>query len=297
MADCDIVFGNLKRERDPDIKSLFTWQESPSRIRPQRENSGKWLSETQHAYQFHKEPPSENIQKNSVDLVQNPPQDSPAKIQNQDLVAEKPEETKCKNKKLPEPSRNLSDSAFSAKYKKPVFAQYGQGNISQVNKKLFSKNHMKTHNVLLFKASKDKKSVENTAKVQALLLETKKELKKTQLVKKNIPQTESAAEHKQENVEKKDDSENKDAAEGSRNEGTIDFSMQVQSKTGENTCKNCQCLYEYDKEEEFTKKYMIKPAEKNPQNYKNLPASFTKNIPIAGRCPKKSESAYTVIFG
>ncbi|OMJ95532.1 hypothetical protein SteCoe_1135 [Stentor coeruleus] len=297
MADCDIVFGNLKRERDPDIKSLLTWQENPSTARPKREKSGKWLSETQHAYQYHKEPPSENIQKSLVDLVPTNLQEPPVQNLEPEILAKKPEAKKYKEKNPLEPSRNLSDSAFSSKYKKPVFAQYGQGNISQPNKMLFSKSHMKTHNVLLFKTSKDKKSVENTAKVQALLLETKKELKKTQMVKKDIPQTESAGEYKQENAEKNENPENKEVAEGSRNEGTIDFSTQVQSKPGENVCKNCQCLYQYDKEEEFTKKYMTMPAERNPQNYKNLPVSFTKNIPIAGRCPKKSESAYTVIFG
>ena len=169
MSSCDIIFGVLKRPEQPSIRSLLIWEAEESIVRGKRKNPEEWLTETQDAYKEYKEPLSQ--EKPAIDLNASNPQSECNFIISEELPSnDKNKSISLKNKKkssssMSLESRNLPNSAFSNKFKKPVFAHYGQGNLNSKNRQLFSKGHMKTFNVLPYSKEKKLDSVYQTAKI------------------------------------------------------------------------------------------------------------------------------------
>lgn len=163
------VFGVMKKYDGPTIKSLMTWEETEVLPRKAREKCSNLLTETQEAYSYVKFPQraTQNLPVANSEIPQVDPIEIKSDISGIPLKKEK------KEKKDQEISRNLPNSTFSKKYEKPIFACYGQGNISNKSKRLFSKGTMKTFNVLPFTKEAKGENVHQTAKMKSILNKSK----------------------------------------------------------------------------------------------------------------------------
>jgi hypothetical protein len=139
MANCEIVFGALKRPEKVPIKDLLSWPEQKVEPKARKENSGKWISETEDSFKQFQQPPI--ALSNPIILESDPVpiviEESPSKPENKALNAEqKPKKKNVQSKSL---SRHLPNSTFAKRFEKPAFACYGNGSTVSTDKASFAK--------------------------------------------------------------------------------------------------------------------------------------------------------------
>jgi hypothetical protein len=278
----EVVFGIATKNQDPSIKSLLMWPEPQPAEKIKKENTGKWVTETQEAYKYSQNPPPVDFSTIEAQADIKPLEP----IQPQDSVTKKVKVGKA----IPKPSpkditRALSNSTYSKKYSKPVFACYGQGNTKQTTIPLFSKRSMKTFNALPYTIDNKTAFVHDTAKIKAFQIKNQRD----RSVNKDLNQLKEAViEHieiPQENTVLDKNTDEK-----------ADFCNQTDPKEITSVCVKCNNHFDQQSFKPYTYQ-MLDIAALNPKNYKNLPVSHTTKIIPAGKSFKKSNSAYEVIFG
>jgi hypothetical protein len=267
-----VIYGRDKRDPGLPIKEILKWPESNNPVIQNRPVSGKWLSETRDSFKGFLDPP-----KSIIEAIPVPVEVDSLPLEPVSIPSNLIQKTK-KPVKNPRPeSRSLSNSAFSALFKKPVFAQYGQGNSTIGKKRLFGKGHMKTFNVIPL--STNSHFVQNGAKMKSFVVNKKKSESKIE-----------AAPEKKEvlvNLVKEDVEKN------GNNTVKVESATQSVQYDGE-ICKRCCSEFDPKVEDSLRRDNF---SLKNPREYKGDDPRKTGLIPFAGVSKKKSERAYEVIFG
>ena len=277
------TYGIDKRTAGLPISEILKWPEAPPPFIQTKAPTGKWLSETKDQFLSY------------VDPRKAAPE--PVHVQSNDLkldeskVVEKVKEKKSANKtiKLNLQSRTLSDTAFAGKFKKPIFAQFGQSNTSAGTKRLFDRGYMKTFNVLPLSA--DSCFVQTGAKMKTFVnSKTKKSAQaKTQTLKN--PENQEAAVDVNENLpENREDDEK---VNNSVEKEKVESGTQSIAVNGA-LCNRCFAEFDPQNQERYKRDEKV---HKNPRAYKGGDPRTTSFIPSAGKSKIRSESAVQVIFG
>ena len=161
------VFGKLKREADPSIKSLLTWNvpETNAKTSPKSRKYFFGVSESHDAFKCYtlltnlKRPTSAFEPKPIPDNPEEQPEE-PKSRSKSPSSSPKPVSSKTPKsatigskrqmeriKKLHQTTRWLPNSAFKTYFGKPIFANYGQGNVNPAYGGLMYGDYMKTHNI------------------------------------------------------------------------------------------------------------------------------------------------------
>jgi hypothetical protein len=189
------VFGILKRELDPPIKSLLAWgpEVKVSEPRVTKKNS-LWVSESHDAFKVFTTQTPENLRPTSV-VFPKPVQENiekPPELPNtheksfsqspEPHVPKTPKTAKKTNqrqmeriKKLKQTTRWMANSSFKTYFGKPVFANYGQGNVNPAYGGLMYGDYMKTHNIAPHEGSNNPSTqqVYEIAEIKALQRQAK----------------------------------------------------------------------------------------------------------------------------
>lgn len=160
------VFGKIKREEEPSVRSLLTWSnpEVLGKKSVQAKNAISWVSESHDAYKCFavlsqlrpntalEVKPIPEIEESAGEEVKSmkkkSPSSSPKPISKTPKGGEKASKRQEERiKKLKQTTRWLPNSAFKTYFGKPVFANYGQGNVNPAYGGLMYGDYMKTHNI------------------------------------------------------------------------------------------------------------------------------------------------------
>lgn len=265
--------GKVNASQGISIKEALKWPEIEKPFQQKKGISGKWVSETKEAYSAYKDlaPGISPIKITSYEpeIILDFPQAN--------LEKPKPRIEK-KNSSLKPESRSFSDTKFAQAFHKPLFAQYGQGNVSIGRQRLFGKKYMKTFNIVPLVENKD--AVYFGAKAKSFMI--KQKTIKQDIVIKNKDEVCEAPKANIEVLEMDGHNENI-KIESSTQSGVIDGRL----------CKKCMDKYELNEENVERIEVILK----NPKDFKGMNPQNTLKIPYAGKSKKRSETAYQVIFG
>lgn len=174
------VFGKMKRIEDPPIKSLLTWNnvsQEPKEPRTKIANY-EWVSEAHDAFKSYMAASAHSLRPNSAfqakPIVENevkPPEQVTGKEPKKSSQSPNPRQRSLSHspkaqkhstpkntqkgtkrqqeriKKLNQTTRWMANSSFKTYFGKPVFANYGQGNVNPTYGGLMYGDYMKTHNI------------------------------------------------------------------------------------------------------------------------------------------------------
>lgn len=169
------IFGKIKRVEDPPIRSLLTWSPAEIEIKAPRTRNvnSEWVSEAHDAYKSYMvaspsnlkrgpafqpkpivddeaKPPEKNIKNKSL----SPETKQKSFLKSSKVLKQRPQSTQRATKrqqhrikKLNQTTRWMANSSFKTYFGKPVFANYGQGNVNPAYGGLMYGDYMKTHNI------------------------------------------------------------------------------------------------------------------------------------------------------
>ena len=208
------IFGKIRRDIDPPIKDLLSWQETEIQDRPLRvlNKNPDWVSESHAAFKSYMvasaaqgrpysafnpkpiedpeaRPPKSGSPKGPGDKVQKGGYSGSPKAAKKGKKVPKTAETpkSGKNaserqlerlKKLNQTTRWLPNSAFKTYFGKPVFANYGQGNTNPAYGGLMYGDYMKTHNIAPHEGANNPQTqqVYEIAEIKALQKQSKPQI-------------------------------------------------------------------------------------------------------------------------